>query len=155
MATEIILELVADQRGRRLRPATAYDAELLESVQPGEYKVALTKAGAKTGGAKRKWYAGLGLLIDNTEDPRVPTKEKAHELVMRGIGMVHKAPHLRGENFETLVVDSLPDDDESMARVLELARAFAASEWGFDPWQMWEDERSAARAARERLGGGR
>lgn len=98
-------------------------------------------------GNLRLWWAGIGLLLENTDDERWPTKRKLHNLILEELGFVEKIWRIDGSY--RLVVDSIAIDkmeDEDFDRLFEKARAFCHEHFGFDPWETWVAERNAAKA---------
>lgn len=98
-------------------------------------------------GNLRHWWAGIGLLLENTDDERWPTKRKLHNLILEELGFTEKIWRIDGSYrlvVDSIAIDNMEDDD--FDRLFEKARAFCLLHWGFDPWQMWVDEKNAEKS---------
>ncbi len=101
----------------------------------------------KRAGLLRWWWAGLGLLHENIDDERWPTKRKLHNLILEELGFTEKIWRIDGTY--RLVVDSVAIDnmeDDAFDNLFEKARAFCVLHWGFDPWETWKEEQAAKKA---------
>lgn len=102
-------------------------------------------------GLNRLWWAGLGLLADNIDDERWPTKRKIHNLILEELGFTEKIYRIDGTYrlvVDSIAIDSMEDDD--FDRLFEKARAFCIMHWGFDPFDTWVAEKDAEKANRAR-----
>jgi hypothetical protein len=98
-------------------------------------------------GLLRLWWAGLGMLAENIDDERWPTKRKLHNLILEELGFTEKIWRIDGTYrlvVDSIAIDNMEDDD--FDRLFEKSRAFCVEHWGWDPWQTWIDEKDAERA---------
>jgi hypothetical protein len=137
--------------GKVFRPADPYAAELADAIQKdtrlnGRFTRPIGTEDRRAG-LLRLWWAGLGLLHDNIDDERWPSKRKLHNLILEELGYVEKIWRIDGTY--RLVVDSVAIDnmeDDAFDGLFEKARSFVVTHWGFDPWDMWVEEKKAEMA---------
>lgn len=107
-------------------------------------------------GQLRLWWAGLGLLAENIDDERWPTKRILHELILEELGFVTKFWRIDGSyrlEANSIAIDNMEDDD--FDRLFEKARVFCLTHWGFDPWDIWVAEKEAEEVNRAKARMGR
>lgn len=150
MAKRLRVEVVAE-RGTgnlRLAPADAYSAELLEGLRREKF-YNLTISEERSRGRLNHWWAGIGLLRENIDDERFPTSRHLHHAILEELGCVTRFYRIDG-TFKT-EADSIALDamsEEEFEEIFERARALAVSEWGYDPWQLWQQEAEAKKQAK-------
>lgn len=135
-----------------LMPLDSYAAQQLSKLQPGaEYSARLSRI-TRTGreereGMRGRWWAGLALLAESTEDMAYDTPRKAHEAILMGLKYVR--PRFRIDGSFDMVPVSTSDaamDDGEFSILQERARAFCEAKFGFDPFAAWEAEQDAKKA---------
>lgn len=140
----------------RLVPVDAYAQQQVDELGDGkEFNARLSRITA-TGREEREglrgmWFAGLKLLSENTDDPRYNTPEKAYRNIRLDLGFSRPRHRIDG-SVEMVPVSTADDnmDDEEMAALQELARGYCQQKFGFDPFQMWADEKDAEKAMQQR-----
>lgn len=101
-------------------------------------------------GLLRLWWAGLGMLADNIDDERWPTKRKVHNLILEELGFTEKIWRIDGTYrlvVDSIAIDNMEDDD--FDRLFEKAKAFCIKHWGWNPWDTWVAEKQAEIANRK------
>ncbi len=141
--------------GKVFRPADPYAAELADAI-PKDTRLngRFTRpigADDRRAGLLRLWWAGIGLLHENIDDERWPSKRKVHNLILEELGFTERIYRIDGTY--RLVVDSIAIDtmeDDAFDVLFEKAKALCVKHFGFDPWQTWIDEKDAEKANRSR-----
>lgn len=143
--------MTIDHRG--LHALDAYSQEQLAALPHGTYNVRFAKMTGKykeeREGMRGLWWAGLELLVNNTERRGYADKRQAHETILRAIG--YTRPRFRADHsFELIPISTSEEsmDDAEFAIMQERARAFCMEEHGFDPFEMWKEEQEAMNGGR-------
>ena len=118
------------EKGPRLAPATAGDAERLDTWRAGsQVNVTFVRDGSRP--MERKWWAILDLVVDRCNVPW-SAKEQASEAVKLSLGIVHYGKTVNG-NFmqwpKSLTELSDPELDEAVRDMMDLLHRMT----GVDP----------------------
>lgn len=140
-----------DQRRGGLFPFDSYSQEQCAALKEGDYNVRVSRM-TKTGREEREglrglWWAGLGLLAENTEDWRFNEKRKAHDTILVSLG--YSRPRFRiDKTFDMIPISTTEDsmDDDEFAILMERGEAYIVGQIGWSPWQSWKDEKDAQKA---------
>jgi len=141
--------MVKDQRG--LHAMDQYAHQQIEELPPGTYSVRCSRMTAKykteREGMRGLWWAGCDLLSKNTEQKGFATKRAASDEILIGIDLTRKRYRI-DKTWEPIPVSLAEEsmDDEEMATVIELGRAYCMDRFRFDPFKMWVDEQEAMKA---------
>jgi hypothetical protein len=118
------------EKGPRLAPATASDAERLDTWRVGsQVSVQFVRNGSRV--MERKWWAVLGLVIDQCNVPW-KTKEQASEAVKLALGIVNLTKTVGGAWMQypkSLTELTDPEIDEAVRDMMDLITKMT----GIDP----------------------
>lgn len=143
MAREGILVVV---QGGALRPADAYAQEQID-ILSGSNHTYVARLSKLTGpyreereGLRGLWWAGCGLLAENSDTPGYLTKRGVSDMILTKLGMVR--PSLRGKRIPEPVslAENAGVDDEEFAIIMEMAQAFVVAKFGWNPWDEWKKQ---------------
>jgi hypothetical protein len=136
----------------RLVPDDPWAAEQIGQLPLGRFVIEPHLEEAEDA-VRAKFFAGINTLYDNIDSgpgTEFPTSESLRREILREIGFTD--PIFR--------VDGIKREPRSMARgamkldelmiVSELMRTYCVQRWGFDPVEMWEQEKDAEAANRAR-----
>jgi hypothetical protein len=136
----------------RLTALDAFGQEKIDQLPAGRIFIELDTEEVEDG-LRNKFFAGINTLYDNIDSgpgTEFPTSESLRREILREIGFTD--PIFR--------VDGIKREPRSMARgamkldelmiVSELMRTYCVHRWGFDPVEMWEQEKDAEAANRAR-----
>lgn len=116
--------------GGKLVPATAYDAERLDTYRRGtKVNVVMVRDGGRV--MERKWFAILGLVVKQCNVPWT-NKEQASEAVKLALGIVNLSKTVGGEFMaypKSLVELTDPELDEAVRDMMDLIQKMT----GIDP----------------------
>lgn len=116
--------------GGKLVPATAYDAERLDTYRRGTpVNVVMVRDGGRV--MERKWFAILGLVVKQCNVPW-KNKDQASEAVKLALGIVNLSKTVGGEFMaypKSLVELSDPELDEAVRDMMDLIQKMT----GIDP----------------------
>jgi len=118
------------EKGPRLVPATAADAERLDTWRIGsKVNVSFVRDGSRP--MERKWFAILGLVVDQCDVPWT-TKEAASEAVKLALGIVNYGKTVGGQFMlwpKSLTELSDPELDDAVRDMMDLIHKMT----GVDP----------------------
>jgi len=116
--------------GGKLVPATAYDAERLDTYRRGtKVNVVMVRDGGRI--MERKWFAVLGLVVKQCNVPW-KNKDQASEAVKLALGIVNLSKTVRGDFMaypKSLVELTDPELDEAVRDMMDLIHKMT----GIDP----------------------
>lgn len=140
-------KLYMEKRGARrvgeagLFPVEPWTAERLESFREGE-DLGVTAVSGKRKGALNWYWAGLGTLLENLDDPDRKlwgTTRKLHNLIMEELGYVTRVYRIDRTyriEVDSIAFEAMPDDD--FLELFERARQLIVDWKGYDPFLEWK-----------------
>ena len=118
---EKAVPIVMYRRGTFLAPHSPFDCELVEAY-PVEVPLKVTISQPRNIGRLRLYFALLGVVIDNMDDP--PTKDKLHEAIKIRLGRCTTVKFKDGRTVE--IADSVAFDKMSEVDFQDFLRDFKA-----------------------------
>lgn len=149
--------IFVERRGSHFIPIDAWAEQQIQSFPEGQALAArVTKARATAQdealGWLGKWWAGINLLHENTDDPerRWPTPRHLHNEILKELGYFTRIIRADGykDEPESVAVDKMEMEDRVYLQ--EQARTYCLGRWDFDPWAAWERQKDAEKAANTR-----
>lgn len=135
--------MMRKERGH-LVPIDAWALEQLDALPEGkDLSVRVTQP--RSIGRLNWYWAGLGLLVENLDDEdraKWPNARKMHNAFLEALGYVEKIWRIDGSfriQVDSIALDNMTE--EEFAQLFENVRAMAVRLFGYDPWQVWMDER--------------
>ncbi len=138
----------------RLVPADAYAQQQTDELPEGKELSVRVSVMSSTGKTQREgmrglWFGGLELLAQNTDDMSYDSKDKAYHQIRVDLGYTRKRFRIDG-TYEEIPIstseESMPDEEFQV--LMERAQAFVEATMGWNPWQVWKQEKDAEAANR-------
>lgn len=141
------LVLVKERGG--FYPADPYTAEIMDTIPEDGKRFAVDLKEDRSKGELAFYWAGIGLLVNNFTDEareKWPNSERFSKALLEATG--HSTRWWRLDGTYTDRADSIALNKMEAAEFetyFETARAMVVSMFGYDPWDLWAQEKDNKR----------